>query len=385
MQLSAVSIVNERKPVKERENYIDNIRVLLTMLVVLHHAAVTYGASGGWYYKEEAGGLATQLPLTIFVSVNQSFFMGLFFFLSSYFIFPSYERKGTSRFLLDRFKRLGIPLVFYSLVISPVTIYIAIAHQHPGLSFKDYYLNREHWIETGVLWFTAALLIFTTVFILLQSVATKKDQRAAKFPGNRSIFIFAIALGVISFFVRIVFPIGWTLPSLGFQFAHFPQYIALFIIGIIAHRNQWLSTLSYQQGKVWLWTAVALIVIGFPGIYILKIITHSELDAFLGGVTIQSFVNAMWEQTLGISIMAALLSISKYSLNKQGAFLKALSRSAYAVYIIHPLVLVCISILLKDFSIAPLLKFVIAGLLAIAVSFIVGMLLVRIPVVKDIV
>jgi glucans biosynthesis protein C len=47
--------------------------------------------------------------------------------------------------------------------------------------------------------------------------------------------------------------------------------------------------------------------------------------------------------------------------------------------------LVCISILLKDFSIAPLLKFVIAGLLAIAVSFIAGMLLVRIPVVKDII
>lgn len=370
---------------KDRENYIDNIRVLLTMLVVLHHAAVTYGASGGWYYKEEAGGLATQLPLTIFVSVNQSFFMGLFFLLSSYFIPSSYERKGTGKFLLDRFKRLGIPLVFYSLVISPVTIYIAIAHQYPGLSFKDYYLNREHWIETGVLWFTAALLIFTSAFVLLQYFSSKKDKRSSKFPGNRSLFIFAIVLGIISFFVRIVFPIGWTLSPLGFQFAHFPQYIALFTIGIIAYRNQWLATLSYQQGKVWLWAAVALIIIGFPGIYILKIITRSELDAFLGGATIQSFVNALWEQLLGISIIVALLSIGKYTLNNQGAFLKTLSRSAYAVYIIHPFVLVCISIQLKDFSIAPLLKFVISGVLAIAVSFIAGTLLVRIPFMRDVV
>lgn len=370
---------------KERENYIDNIRVLLTMLVVLHHAAVTYGASGGWYYKEEAGGFATQLPLTVFISVNQSFFMGLFFFLSSYFIPSSYERKGTGKFLLDRFKRLGIPLVFYSLVISPVTIYVAIAHQYPELSFKDYYLCHEHWIETGVLWFTAALLIFTSAFVLLQYFSTKKDKHSSKFPSNRSIVAFAFALGIISFLVRIIFPIGWTLPALGFQFAHFPQYIALFIIGIIAHRNQWLSTLSYQQGKVWLWVAVALIVIGFPGIYILKIITHSELDAFLGGVTIQSFVNALWEQLLGISIIVALLSIGKYTLNNQGAFLKTLSRSAYAVYIIHPFVLVCISILLKDFSIAPLLKFVITGVAAIAVSFIASIILVRIPFMRDII
>jgi glucan biosynthesis protein C len=371
--------------VKERENYIDNIRVLLTMLVVLHHAAVTYGAPGGWYYKEEASDLATQLSLTVFVSVNQSFFMGLFFFLSSYFITPSYERKGAGQFLLDRLKRLGIPIVFYSLVLSPVTIYIAIVHQYEALTFIDYYVNRDHWIETGVLWFTAALLIFTSAFASLQYVFHKKLISASKFPGNRSIFIFAIILGIITFLVRIVFPIGWTLSPFGFQLAHFPQYIALFSIGIIAYRNQWLSMLSYQQGKVWLWTAVALIVAGFPGIYLLKTVTHSEINTFLGGFTIQSFVNAMWEQLLGISIIIALLGIGKYTLNNQGRFFKSLSRSAYAVYIIHPLVLVCISILLKDLSIAPLLKFVISGISAIAISFVAAELLVRIPIVKDIV
>lgn len=370
---------------KERENYIDNIRVLLTMLVVLHHAAVTYGAPGGWYYKEEASYLATQLSLTVFVSVNQSFFMGLFFFLSSYFIVPSYERKGARQFLLDRFKRLGIPIIFYSLVLSPLTIYIAIAHQYETLTFMDYYINREHWIETGVLWFTAALLIFTSVFVLTQYVSGNKTTEAVKFPGNRPILTFAITLGIISFLVRTIFPIGWTLPPFGFQLAHFSQYIALFIIGIIAYRNQWLSAVTYQQGKVWLRTAVALIVAGFPCIYLLKIITHSEINAFLGGFTIQSFVNAMWEQLLGISIIIALLGIGKYTLNQQSGFIKTLSRSAYAVYIIHPLVLVSISILLKDFPIGAILKFTISGISATVLSFAIATLLVRIPFIRDIV
>ena len=136
---------------------------------------------------------------------------------------------------------------------------------------------------------------------------------------------------------------------------------------------------------MWLWIAVILIFIGFPGIYLLKTLTHSELDAFLGGLTIQSFVNAMWEQLLGISIIVALLSISKYTWNRQGNFMKLLSRSAYAVYIIHPLVLVCISIVLKDFTLAIILKFIISGILAVVASFIIGMLLVRIPFVKDVV
>ena len=31
--------------------YLDNLKVLLTALVVMHHSFVTYGAPGGWYYK----------------------------------------------------------------------------------------------------------------------------------------------------------------------------------------------------------------------------------------------------------------------------------------------------------------------------------------------
>jgi glucans biosynthesis protein C len=372
--------------VKERENYVDNIRVYLTALVILHHAAVTYGAPGGWYYKEEADGLVSGLLLTVFVSTNQAFFMGLFFFLSSYFIPQSYERKGPANFMTDRIKRLGIPLIFYSLVISPVTIYMLITMGYnKQVSFLDYYFHRENWIETGVLWFTAALLLFTAFFWLTKSLSHNKEPLISRAPSNRSIFLFAIALGIVSFMVRIGFPIGWTLPPLGFQFAHFPQYIALFAIGMIAFNNKWLSTLSWQQGRKWLWLAVALVIIGFPCIYLLKIITDSELDAFLGGLTIQSFVNSVWEQVLGISIIMAVLSIGKYNWNSQSAFMKELARSAYAVYIIHPMVLVFIALLLKDIHLASLLKFLITGVLSVGISFALGFVLVRIPLVNKVV
>ncbi len=69
-----------------REVYLDNLRVYLTILVIFHHAAVTYGAPGSWYYSETlTGGLVPGILLTLFVSTNQSFFMGLFFFFVGLF------------------------------------------------------------------------------------------------------------------------------------------------------------------------------------------------------------------------------------------------------------------------------------------------------------
>lgn len=373
--------------VKERDNYIDNIRVLLTALVILHHTAIAFGAPGSWYYKENADGLASGLLLTVFVSTNQAFFMGLFFFLSSYFIPSSYERKGPKKFIIDRFVRLGIPLIFYSLVIAPTTIYLVIRLGYDEqISFVDYYTHRENWIDVGVLWFTAALLFFTMFYYVIRLlVSDKQTKLVAPLPNTNFILVFSLVLGLVSFIIRLVFPIGDTLSPLGFQLAYFTQYIALFSIGILAYNSNWLSCVTLAQGRRWLWLAVFLVVVGFPAIYALKLVTHSEFEAFLGGFTIQSFVNSIWEQLLGISMIVAVLAIAKHKWNDQSSFMKKLARSAYAVYIIHPMVLVLISLLFRDVLLASLLKFVIIGTLSVSLSFALGFLITRIPVVNKVV
>jgi glucan biosynthesis protein C len=56
--------------------------------------------------------------MTLFVAINQAFFMGFFFTLSSYFRPGSLDRRGAGRYLTDRLKRLGIPMLFYALVLN---------------------------------------------------------------------------------------------------------------------------------------------------------------------------------------------------------------------------------------------------------------------------
>ena len=57
---------------------------------MFHHTAITYGAIGGWYYKEllPSPTLGSRL-LVLFCTVNQAWFMGLFFLLAGYYTPPA--------------------------------------------------------------------------------------------------------------------------------------------------------------------------------------------------------------------------------------------------------------------------------------------------------
>jgi uncharacterized membrane protein YcfT len=56
--------------------YLDNLKVGLIALVVLHHAAITYGAEGAWYYTQKTTYIGAVIPMLLLVTINQSFFMG---------------------------------------------------------------------------------------------------------------------------------------------------------------------------------------------------------------------------------------------------------------------------------------------------------------------
>ncbi len=79
---------------------LDNLRVLLTALVVLHHAAVTYSHIPLWYYVEPPhDGSATALD--VFLALNQAYFMGFFFLIAGFFTPGAVDRKGVGRFVRD--------------------------------------------------------------------------------------------------------------------------------------------------------------------------------------------------------------------------------------------------------------------------------------------
>src|SRR5688572_28446917 len=87
--------------------FLEHLRVALTMLVIVHHLAITYSVVAPWYYIEPPNDETVSFLLGLLVLFNQAFFMGLFFLISGYFTPGSYERKGARAFLWDRVVRLG--------------------------------------------------------------------------------------------------------------------------------------------------------------------------------------------------------------------------------------------------------------------------------------
>ena len=368
---------------KTKIDYIDNLRILMTVLVVLHHTLISYGAPGGWYFTDATTNHPALMVMTMLVAINQSFFMGFFFFLSAYFTEPSYAKKGALRFTGDRLKRLGIPLLFYSFLLSPVMNFLVYKYGlHKEASFLQYLGGYDDWIDFGVLWFVAALLVFTFVYVLLKQVIKNQPDNITPFPTNTKLFLFAIALGMISYVVRIFFPIGWILRPLGFQLAYFPQYISLFFFGIVAFRNQWMNNISYRTGKKWLAIALVLVIVVLP---LTLTFLNGGFDKIMGKGTWQSFVVAVWEQLTGISIMVALSGIAKYRWNYKTPLSGGMSRAAFATYIFHPLIIISATLLLLSWQVDPAIKLLIAAPCTISFSFALGWLITKLPVAKKIV
>jgi hypothetical protein len=98
-----------------------SLQVWLTCLVVLHHACVAFFVPswplvlGYDPLREDSFGWFA----IVFLPINQSYFMALFFFISGYFTPTSLDRKGPAEFMADKLKRLGIVIdfdqMFYSL------------------------------------------------------------------------------------------------------------------------------------------------------------------------------------------------------------------------------------------------------------------------------
>jgi glucan biosynthesis protein C len=389
---AGAALVQAKPLTQVRFAFIDNLRVLLVVLVILHHLAITYGGEGSWHYYEGRADTITATVLTLFVAINQAFFMGFYFLIAAYFVPRSLERRGSNQFLKERFLRLGVPLAFQLLVVGPLLSY-GLGITVWGFNGSLWAYIGEYWkhyqgLDTGPLWFIGALLIFSIVYALWWGQvkpAAHKALREGAAPDDVTIAVFALAVGLITFVVRIWLPVGWVFAPLGFQFPHFTQYISLFAIGTIAYRRGWLSAISEDATRGRLWgRVVGLLIALAPILFVLGGALKGNTAPFRGGIHWQALAYALWEQFICVGMVISLLVWFRKRYNHQGGLVRAMSTSAYAAYICHAPILVFVSLGLRSIAFHPLLKFALASLICIPVCLAFGGLLSRLPIARRI-
>ena len=373
-----------------RLHYVDHLRVLLTALVILHHAAITYGAPGGWYYRENPdNGTAVEVFLTLFVATNQAFFMGLFFFIAGHFTPGAYDRKGAGPFVRDRLARLGAPLVVYAVCIDPVIKYAlrASVSGYTG-SLLEFYREAAATLPrvgVGPLWFVEILLIFSVAYVVVR-LARRRDPVAAvaDVPGFASLASFAAVLGVVSFGVRIAMPIGGSIPFPHIQPPFAAQYLALFPLGAIAYRRGWLAAIpeSYGRGAAWV---VGALFASFFVLFGVGEAMSQPIDVYMGGRHWQALAYALWEQSMCVAMVVLLLTTFRARFNDPSALGRRLGASAYAAYILHAPVLLGVSLACRGWQASGLVKFAVVGTVTAIATFAVSDAIRRLPGVRAVV
>jgi peptidoglycan/LPS O-acetylase OafA/YrhL len=343
--------------------WVDHLRTFVILLVVNLHACVTYSHVGDWYFMSaREPTLAEKVPFIIWEAHLQSFFMGLLFFISGYFAHGSLARRGPRRFASERLFRLGLPALFYMLAIHPF-ILLVLNPWHanfgsPGAFYLKYLGSGRFLRSTGPLWFAMALLILCLLLAASRMVwrrpSTDECDRSASravpgfseaAPTAASLWILALTLGLGSFAVRLIQPIGTNVLNL--QLCFFVQYIAFFLCGLRAARYGWLVPLAASsRARAAGWVAllggpVLMLALMFLGM------RNGKLEYFFGGWHWQALGFALWEQFAGVGLSLGAIALFSHKLDFDNPLLRWLAERSFAVYVLHAPVLIALAMLFR--------------------------------------
>jgi peptidoglycan/LPS O-acetylase OafA/YrhL len=261
----------------------------------------------------------------------------------------------------------------------------------PGAFYLKFIISGRFLGSTGPLWFAVALLIFSLLLALWRLVVGRRsayqrsDSATQAAPGLTAaapkvplLLTFAFLLGLGTFAVRLIQPVGTNV--LNMQFCFFVQYVAFFVCGVHAARYGWLLPLaasSYARAAGWLALLggpVLLLALMFFGIQ------YGKGEYFVGGWHWQALGLGLWEQFAGVGLSLGAISVFSRKLNFENPFLRWLANRSFAVYVLHAPVLIALAMLFRalpqnPFALAALLT--VTGLLA---SYLVADLFRRMPV-----
>lgn len=346
--------------------YIDVIKVVLTCLVVAHHAGQAYGPTGGmWVLKDTAN--ANWLGKFFFV--NASYMMGLYFFISGYFMLFSLNRKTNSQFITDRLKRLGIPFLFFTLLVFLPFNYLGDTSGNNVLEvLVDTYWNKPP-MASGHLWFVASLLVYSLIYILL--FRPKNHSETVKPFRTYYAVIYILLLSVISGLVRIYYPIDtWRTWFIPVEVAHIPQYFSLFIVGTLFNRYQWLESFKPMTGIYF---------------FVIAVLTYFFQNSLPPEIKNHWLTESTIESLLCVGISMSLLTLFRFYGNKTNKVVQLLSDNSFGIYLFHVFVVIGLQASLLSASINGNIKFLLVTIGGIAISLVISYYLRKIKVVRNII
>ncbi|MCB1444450.1 MAG: acyltransferase family protein [Rhizobiaceae bacterium] len=361
-----------------RAYFLDRIRVILTILVIAHHSAITYGASGQWFVRLSPGDTPAAFGLTVFAALAQAFVIGYFFLIAGYLTPVSYDRKGRAAYSRDRLLRLGVPILVFGLVIGPLTVAIAEARGFGGLSHWIALVTHPRFV-VGPMWFVLALLVFSLAYIARRRFVPIRPRPRLPVPPRFTWFAAAFGVGLAALAIRWLAPRDIGIP--GFEIGSLAASAFLFVAGCVGERHGWLERIKRRHALPWL---VALAV-GVP-LFALVLMASRAHGVDLGsGFSFLSLFQAFWEPVAAWGVIAGSLWYAVLRWNMPDRRWTYLARQSYGVFILHPPVLVATALLMEPIPLPSPVKFLLLTVLGTTLSFVLAAAFRRIRLVRAVI
>ena len=410
-----------------RQHDLDNLRTFLTSLVILHHTAIAYGGAGSWLFKS-AIFTEPSLSLLLFNAVDQSFFMGLFFWISGRMSALALRKTSPVEFWRGRLIRLGVPTLFYTLIIHPATL--ALASPEWKISaitqcFYNYWKSMQD--VHGPVWYTATLLLFDTVSAACHRYrsqpSTERGQHAVNLGSKYRVLGMWGLLGVsiTSWVIRLWYPIGALLKVISVQPAYLLQYMFAYKMGQLSlsmgisemecdetDRHESVDARQYMPQRR-LKIAVLVSTLAFHIIFIPPLIYGGSdwiiesISQLSGGVNATSLLYSVWNESSFYVIGSSMVFYFRQDCNYRATSWLWQSRYSYAAFLFHAPVSVTVEIFAEMMlswakmkgilmesvvrsSVTPVLITMILGGINVLTSFLLGGWLVEaLPIIQNVI
>ena len=309
----------ENNFMKPRVNYIDNLRTVNVSLLIIYHLALAYNSWGeaNYIFFEEVNPIAS---VVVFMS---PWFMPLMFLLAGVSASFSLEKRSYSAFIKERFKRLGIPLIFGVIIINPILSFIAdkTHNGYDGGYFEHYsvYFTKftdltgyDGGFTLGHFWFIAVLIIISCIGCGVIKVIDSaiKSNRLAMLIINCTLIILAIALFDVTLFGKRI-----------------PTYLCVYLLGYYLFSKQ-----DFIESLVSLrW----LFIVGFVLFSTVNVILFVYIKDY-------ELLNNICNYTSFATEIPVLICLGKTHLDYANTISRYCSKLSYVFYIVHfPIVVLC--------------------------------------------
>ena len=297
-----------------RRHDIDWIRVIAIGLLLIYHITITFQPWGIFllFIPNKESIEMLWIPMTL-LNVWR---IPILFFISGMGVFFAIKKRNWKLLILERTRRILIPLIFGFFVIVPIHLFILQKFFRQDLNYSPGY---------GHLWFLANIFIYVVIlspiFFLIKSkpdnFIIKFSRKAIRFPLGIYIFLLPFILEVL-----IVQPELFTLyffTELNFSF-------------FVSH-GCWIGLLSFFFGFYFIalgnefWNSVAKLKFINLTIAVALFAMRWLIFNLKPPLYLTSIESVLW--------IFAIFGLGNSYLNFKSNWIEYFSKAAYPIYIIH--------------------------------------------------